>query len=200
MSYVWCFLLHLQLPQGNWLWLTNNPGEGLHHQEVGAQSVDALFCIIRPAFSFFMSDCIQLKKCPDLWTNGSIALLFCWQGSMCFVVVQQWVLLFVVLGCLLPCANPAWGRQLKGYTWALWMAPITANGTMTRRSGWSYLHTCVHLSSARTLGSRSSERGLPPRYTADCKDHFLKDTKYKQHDHNHLHIPHSYTSRTVIHS
>lgn len=55
-----------------------------------------------------MSDCIQLKMCPHLRTNGSIALLFCWQGCVCFVRVQQWLLLFVVLGCLLPFASPAW--------------------------------------------------------------------------------------------
>lgn len=120
-----------------------------------------------------MSDCIQLKNVPISGQSGPLhfcsvvmAVRVC-----CCSFTQQWVVSLMVLGCLLPCANPAWGRQLKGHIQALWIAPITANGTSP------YLHTSIHLSSARTLGSRSSEPGLPPLYTADCKDHFLQETK-----------------------
>lgn len=103
----------------------------------------------------------------------SIALLFCCHGCVCLLFI--YAVLLMMLGCLLPCANPAGGRQLKGHTQALWIAPITANGNMIRRSSRPYLHTSVHLSSVRSLGNRSSEPGLPPPYTADCTDHFLRN-------------------------
>lgn len=198
-SYVWCLLLHLHLPRGNWLWLTNTLSNSLRQQEVGAQSLNALFSIIRPAFFSFMSDCIQLKMCPHLRTNGSIALLFWWQGCVCFVRVQQWLLWLVVLGCLLPCASPAWDRQLMWYTWALQNYSNYSQQYHDRKSSCTYRYTYVHLSSERTLGSRNSEPDLPRQNTADCRDHFLKDTAYKQHDHNHLRIPFRLTARTFPH-
>lgn len=70
MPYMWCLLLYLVLQLGNWLWLTNAPGNGRQQQQARAQSVNALFSIIRPAFSSFMSDCVQLKCVP---ISGQIA-------------------------------------------------------------------------------------------------------------------------------
>lgn len=69
-----------------------------------------------------------------------------------------------------------------------------------RKTSSSHLHTCVHLSSRRIRGSRSSEPILPPPNTADCKGCFLQETKYKQDNYLHFWIPYSCTSRAVIHS
>lgn len=89
---------------------------------------------------------------------------------------MHWLLLLMLLGGLLPRGNQAWGRQLKGYTRALWNTPITANSVVTRKQGGPYLHMCARLSSVRTLGSRSSEPGLPRQCTADCRRHCLQET------------------------
>lgn len=124
-----------------------------------------------------MSDYIQLKRVP---ISGQAAPL-----HFGLAVNTVWLLLSiytgdiftVALGCLLPCANCVWGKQLKRYIRGLWTAPITANTIPRRRTCGSYLHKCVHLSSVRIPGSRSSEPGLPPPHTADCRDHFLQQTK-----------------------
>lgn len=88
------------------------------------------------------------------------------------------------------------------------MAPITASGKWTRGSGSPYLHTCVHLTSGRSLGSRNSEPGLPPPCTADCTDRFLQETKiwtawppsYQQCTQLHLQDSHSCTMPEISHA
>lgn len=131
-----------------------------------------MHCLVSRDFHEWLN---PIKKCPDLWTDTSFH---------CSSVIQPVYIcsfmhslgLLLLLGCLLPCGNQAWGRQLKGYIWALWTTPITANGNVTRKHGGPYLHTSIHLSSVRTPGSRSSEPGLPRPYTADCSHHCLQET------------------------
>lgn len=116
-----------------------------------------------------------IKKCPDLWTDTSFHCSSVIRPA-CICSFMHSLGLLLLLGCLLPCGNQAWGRQLKGYIWALWTTPITANGNVTRKHGGPYLHTSIHLSSVRTPGSRSSEPGLPRPYTVDCSHRCLQET------------------------
>lgn len=116
-----------------------------------------------------------IKKCPDLWTDNSFHCSSVIRPA-CICSFMHSLGLLLLLGCLLPCGNQAWGRQLKGYIWALWTTPITANGNVTRKHGGPYLHTSIHLSSVRTPGSRSSEPGLPRPYTVDCSHRCLQET------------------------
>lgn len=149
-----------------------------------AQSVDALFSITRPAFSSFMSDCIQLKKCPDLWTNCSIALLFCCQGCMCLLFIYtaesaivDGVGLFATL-----CKPLLEGDSLRDtyeHCETLQLLP-----TVPRAAALTYTHTSIcHQREPWEAGAASSACHHRTLLTAGAI--FCKRQKYEQHDYNH---------------